>query len=156
MAELLSVFNFEVVLVPWGASGAEGLRQAAGFSEVSGLELSIELEPVNEGGYNAGARQLFKRVRPGNLVLKRGLTQDRSFWDWAQRCMSGPFPLPYVSGEVIVYGASGPAQGAQARWSFVNGLAVKVSAPGLQAAGSGGVPIEELHIAHEGLARVMP
>ncbi len=156
MSELLSGFNFEVVLEPSGAGGAEGLSRSAAFSEVSGLELSVDLEAINEGGYHHGQRQLWKRARPGNLVLKRGLTEDRAFWIWVQRCMQGPFPLPYVSGEILVYPPAGAAAGPAARWVFENGLAVKVSAPGLQAAGGGTVPIEELHIALEALARVEP
>lgn len=155
MAELIPAFNFEVVLQPVGAGGAESIARCAGFSEVSGLELSVDVEAISEGGYHHGARQLWKRARPGNLVLKRGMTEDRAFWDWVQRCMRGPFPLPYVSGEILVYPATGPANGPVARWVFENGLAVKVAAPGLQAAG-GGVPIEELHLALESLDRVDP
>lgn len=154
MFELLSGFNFVVILDPVGED-LPGLGRSAGFSEVSGLEISVELESYNEGGYHHGARQLWKRAKPGNLVLKRGMTVDSGFWDWVQRCMNGPFPLPYLSGQVLVLSPGGLTGGPAACFNFENGLAVRVSAPGLNASG-GALPIEELHIAHEGLSRGEP
>lgn len=152
MAELLSSFNFEVILAPSQQGDDEALTRAASFSEVTGLEVSISTEALAEGGYNTGMRQLVKGPEAGTLVLKRGLTSDMGFWTWVQRCLSGPFPLPYIGGEIRLLPPNGD-RGAAAKWSFVNGLAKKVSGPSLQGAGSGNVPIEELHIAHEGLRR---
>jgi phage tail-like protein len=99
-------------------------------------------------------RQLRGRTTSPALVLKRGLSTDRAFWAWVQRCIDGPFPLPYVDGEILCYPTSG-ATGTPARWVFVNGIATKVRSADLSATGSQ-VAIEELHIAHEGLRREDP
>lgn len=154
MPELLSGFNFEVVLSPSGQGGDEALSRIAAFSAVSGLDLTLDLEELAEGGYNHGRRRLVKGARGGDLTLKRGLTQDAAFWSWVQRCLSGPYPLPYVDGEIRVYPAlwdSGPP----ARYRFRCGIASSVKGPALEATGTS-VPIEELVIAHEGLSRVGP
>ena len=142
MSELLSGFNFEVVLSPSGQGGDEGLSRIAAFSGVSGLDLSLEIEELKEGGYNFGPRRLVKGARGGDLTLKRGLTRDAAY------------PLPYLDGEVLVHG---PARGSgpPARFRFRNGIASSVKGPSLEAAG-GAIPLEELVIAHEGLSRVLP
>ncbi|HUC32028.1 MAG TPA: phage tail protein, partial [Ilumatobacteraceae bacterium] len=42
------------------------------FMEVSGLEMSIDVEPVQEGGQNGFVHQLPGRMTWPPLVLKRG------------------------------------------------------------------------------------
>jgi phage tail-like protein len=155
--DLLTIFNFEVCIAPSGLEGDEGLSQGArgSFSEVSGLEINLEKKEIREGGYNRGARQLIGKTSHPELVFKRGLTLDRAFWDWIQSCTSGKFPLPYVAGSIRVYSARGKEDfSTHARWKFRQGIAVKVRTADLNAASANSVPIEELHIAHEGLERV--
>ena len=56
---LLTRFRFSVQIDPSGQGGDEGLTGGDGaFSEVSGLEMSIEMTTFREGGYHAGSRQL--------------------------------------------------------------------------------------------------
>lgn len=150
----LSQFNFEVHLSESGHGGDEALVGSAAFSEVSGLDISLEIRAVREGGYNAGVRRLVGKTSSGNLVLKRGLTRDGGFWLWVQRCFENRYPLPYIGGSIEVYPAGVDRDSAQpARWVFDNGIATKVSMAGLDAKAGTAVPIEELHIAHEGLRR---
>ena len=157
MADLLSLFNFEVQIVASGRGGDEVFARAAAFSEVSGLEINIEVREVREGGYNTGVRRLAGKTSHPNLVLKRGVTLDMGFWEWVQRCTNGTFPLPYVDGTVVQFSPSEDRGGtAQARFRFTNGIVTKVKSADLNAIGSSSVPIEELHIAHEGLERVTP
>jgi hypothetical protein len=90
----------------------------------------------------------------GDLVLKRGLSLDKGFWSWIQRCMDGTYPLPYLDGVILIHGPSEKRnEDSAARFSFVNGLAVRVRCPDLAGAAASTLPIEELHIAHEGLRR---
>lgn len=152
MADPIATFNFEVLLTPSGQGGDEGVARTASFSQVSGLEITTDTVPLREGGYNAGVRQLLGKTSSPALVLKRGLTGDRSFWDWVQRCFAGPWPLPYTSGEVIVYG---PDRAKVARYTFRNAICTKVRAADLDATSSQ-IAIEELHLAHEGLVREAP
>lgn len=153
MPEFFSGFNFVVVLSPSGRGGDEALTRSASFSEVTGLEVSVSTEPLAEGGYNVGMRQLVKGPQSGTLVFKRGIATDNGFWIWVHRCLAGPFPLPYIAGEVRLHPPSGDRT-VSARWVFVNGIANKVSGPSLAAAGGGTMAMEELHIAHEGLRRL--
>ncbi len=151
----LSQFNFEVLISPSGYGEPEKITQTAAFSEVTGLQIDVATEALREGGYNHGVRQLVTKTTHPDLVLKRGLTSDEGFWEWVQRCLSGDYPLPYVSGEIRVYGANKNLANAAppAIWHFEHGIATQVSAPNLDATASGQVPIEELHIAHENLTR---
>lgn len=152
MADPIAAFNFEVLLAPSGHGGDEAVARAASFSEVSGLEASIDVVALREGGYHGGVRQLTGKVSSPALVLKRGVTHDHGFWQWIQRCFEGRYPLPYVSGAVIVFSAD---RAPLARWTFRNGICTKVRSGDLQAAGTS-VAIEEVHISHEGLVREAP
>ncbi len=155
--EFLSQFNFSVYLTVSGFGGDEKLAQDSkgAFSEVSGLEYNLEMKAIREGGYNTGERQLVGKTSHTPLILKRGMTRDGAFWDWVQRCTNGVFPLPYISGSLEVFSAYSDRNASQsATWHFVNGIVTKVKAAYLNATDSSTVPIEELHIAHEGLVRV--
>lgn len=60
-------FQFKVAL----ASGLAGLDSS--FQEVTGLELTMEVEDVREGGENRFVHKLPKGVSHKNLTLKRGI-----------------------------------------------------------------------------------
>jgi phage tail-like protein len=154
---LLTNFNFAVEIEVSGLGGDEGLALGArgAFSEVAGLEITLEPVTFREGGYNRGSRQLVGKTTNPPLVLKRGLSLDRAFWAWVQRCLDGTFPLPYVSGTVRLYQAGG-ATDPGGVWRFEHGIVTKVKAADLNAAGAREVPLEELHIVHEGLSRGAP
>jgi phage tail-like protein len=155
----LTRFNFAVEITVSGLGGDEGLAQGSpnaargAFSEVTGLELTIETTALREGGYNSGVRQLPGKVSSPPLVLKRGVTLDDAFWAWIRRCTDGTFPLPYVSGAVTVFGPEGGRGEPRATWSFTRGIVTKVKSADLSAGEARDVPIEELHVAHEGLMR---
>ena len=151
---LLSNFNFAVQIELSGLGGDEGLALGArgAFSEVQGLEITLEPVSFREGGYNLGQRQLVGKTTTPALVLKRGLSLDPAFWTWVQRCLDGTFPLPYVSGTVRVYQPSG-SHDRGGVWRFENGIANKVKAADLNAGSGREVALEELHIVHEGLSR---
>ncbi len=121
---------------------------------MTGLEINVEVTPLREGGYHDGARQLVGKTSSPVLVLKRGVTRDASFWTWIQHCIGGRYPLPYVDGIVEVFPSDGPQAVRGATWQFVRGIVTKVKTADLNAIGGSSVAIEELHIAHEGLARV--
>lgn len=156
---LLTSFRFRVDLEPSPFDGVESLRSARGaFAEVQGLEIGVEVVTFREGGYNLGPRQLLGKATSQPLVLKRGLSLDTGFWQWLQRCSDGRYPLPYVNGTVRCFPAAGDpmgGEGPQAAWAFVNAIATKVSAPPLNARQSHEVPLEELHLVHEGLTRLL-
>ncbi len=122
---------------------------------MTGLETNIEVTAVREGGFNEGARRLVGKTTHPDLVLKRGVTLDLGFWQWIQACFGGTFPLPYLSGSVLQFlAAQDRGTGKPAEWRFSNGIVTKVKSADLNAAGGTNVPIEEVHIVHEGLVRV--
>lgn len=151
----LTTFRFAVEIELSGFGGDTALRSANGaFAEVQGLEIALEAVTFREGGYNQGPRHLIGKATTQPLVLKRGLSLDTGFWDWLQRCTDGRYPLPYVNGTVRCYPPTGPG-GEQGTWRFVNGIATKVSCAALNARQSSEVALEELHLVHEGLSRVL-
>ncbi len=52
------------------------------FQEVSGLASEVGVEELEEGGENRFTHRLPKRVKYGNLVLKRGLLTDSKLISW--------------------------------------------------------------------------
>src|SRR5712675_1896064 len=62
----------------------------AGFMEVSGLELQIDPIEYREGGDKPlTVRKLPGLIKYSNVLLKRGLTLDRSLWDWIKTVIDG-------------------------------------------------------------------
>lgn len=59
-----------------------GGESEGSFQDVSGLNVSIEMETVNEGGQNDYSYKIPRRVKYDNLVLKRGLFKSSSLVTW--------------------------------------------------------------------------
>ena len=52
------------------------------FSEVSGLEATMEHKVIKEGGNNYGPRLRVGPVSFATVVLKRGIVEADNLWDW--------------------------------------------------------------------------
>lgn len=134
---------------PSGAALGDG-----GFQEVSGLDIEMDVQELQEGGRNDGVIRRVGRGRYSNLVLKRGMFYgsggrvNPELWEWLQGILSGRLPVPRYDGTIQLLAADRAT--VQATWRFVRGLPAKLSGPQLNAK-SGDVAVEELHIAHEGL-----
>lgn len=169
---LANTFNFLVTLTlsgqrppptspnisPPGNAGTRATLGDAGFQECSGLEIEMDVKEHREGGRNDGVIRLVGRAKYSNIVLKRGMVfntdgVDRQFWEWIQQTVSARSTVPRYDGVINVL--DGRRQRVLARWMFVRGLPAKIRGPDLNAK-SGEVAIEELHIAHEGLAILEP
>lgn len=173
-SRLAGTFNFRVSLRPSAelAAGVAGSSlaprqppppgadaQAAltdgGFQEVSGLEVEMDVQELREGGRNDGVIRRVGRGKYANLVLKRGMffaeggRVDPALWRWLQGILAGVRPVPRYDGTVQLLGGDGET--VLASWTFARGLPAKVTGPQLNAR-TGEVAVEELHIAHEGLA----
>lgn len=124
---------------------------AAGFSEVSGLELEMSTEEYEEGGVNRFTHKFPGRVSHPNLVLRRGLTDSLELWDWIQGTVgdveNGTIERRNV--RVIVLDSTGEES---RRWEFLRAYPVKWTGPEFSA-GDGSVAIEALELVHEGLGR---
>ena len=126
----------------------EGLV-TGGFTDVDGLQAEIEVKEYREGGQNDYVHKLAGPARyPSNLVLKRGLTDAMTLWQWCQDTLQGD--VTRRNGSIVLLDATGQETW---RWNFVDAYPVKWSGPSLKA-DSATVAVETLELAHHGLRRV--
>jgi len=143
-------FNFTVSLIDSSsllsfAVTAIESAALAGFSECSGLEMSMDIEEYKEGGNNGTVLRFPTRVKWTNLRLKRGITFDGGLWQWHYDFTQGVGTRR--DGMVVLQDEQhNPA----IVWSFTRGLPVKWTGPSLNASSSQ-VAFEEIEIAHEGI-----
>jgi phage tail-like protein len=126
----------------------EGLV-AGGFSEVTGLNLELEVQEYREGGVNGFTHKRAGPARyPSNLVLKRGLTRNKVLWNWYWDVVHGRIQRKNVS--ILLMDEAGDEK---LRWNFQKAYPVKWTGPDLRAA-SNDVAVEALELAHKGLLNV--
>jgi phage tail-like protein len=143
-------FNFLITLVDSSSALGAALTviQSApvgGFSECSGLELSLDTEEYKEGGNNGGSLRFPTRVKWTNLKLKRGMAIANDLWKWHYGFVEGK-----VQRRDGVITLQDELHLPVKLWSFTRGVPVKWTGPSLNAT-QNAVAIEELEIAHEGL-----
>lgn len=132
-------FNFVVEI--------EGIT-VGGFSEVSGLQIEVEVLPFREGGLNGYMHQIPGAAKyPSNLIFKRGLTDDIVLWNWHRDVVRGD--VQRKNGSVVLRDAAGKERW---RWNFQNAFPVKWHGPDLRG-GTAEAAIEALELVHEGLVR---
>jgi phage tail-like protein len=163
-ADPLLGYNFQVSISdskPAAGSALAGIsislsgsQATAGFSEISGLEATMDVESYDAGGMNGGALKFAGRVKWSNLTFKRGviaqrpITDTSDFWTWLQGFLDGQGVRK--DGVITLMDESGAAALA---WSWRRGLPVKWTGLTMNAQQSQ-VAIEQLEIAHEGLTMV--
>jgi phage tail-like protein len=54
------------------------------FREVSGLQVTVDVQDLAEGGQNSFTHKLPSRMSWPNITFKRGLTQSDALFDWLQ------------------------------------------------------------------------
>lgn len=116
-----------------------------GFSECSGLEMSLDVEEYREGGANGTVRKFPTRVKWTNLRLRRGMANADDLWNWHYGFVEGK--AKRRDGVVVL---QNDLHVPVKVWSFTRGLPIKWTGPSLNAAQSQ-VAVEELEIGHEGL-----
>jgi phage tail-like protein len=117
----------------------------AGFSEVSGLESETEVIEYRTGGESNTVRKLPGLTKHGNIVLRRGVTQDAELWNWRKTVEDGK--VDRRNGSIVLLDDD---RTEILRWNFSNGWISKWAGPTLNAKGNK-VAIETIEIAHEGL-----
>jgi phage tail-like protein len=139
-----TAFNFAVEIV---RSDAGAPLVGAAFAECDGLEMSMEVKTIREGGANDRQIRLAGPATVGQLTLKRGMTSDSfELWQWMSDSIADPGLR--AEAEVVLLAADGAER---ARFVLSRCLPVKVKAPPMNGK-DGAVAIEELHIAYESIA----
>jgi phage tail-like protein len=144
------VFNFLITLVDSSSQMASvtlniTLAPQAGFSECSGLELSMQPEEYREGGRNDTVLKFCGRAGWSNIRLRRGAALTDDLWNWHYGFLQGQGKRR----DGIIVLQDEQHQPVKV-WRFSRGLPVKWTGPSLNA-GQSQVAIEEVEIAHEGL-----
>ena len=131
----------------------------AAFSEVSGVEASVDVIEFRQG--NSGSLAPVKvpgLVKHGNVTLKMGYILDSAFKTWIQECVSeirGQMPRNDVTIELIDINPGAPQSTVTTsvgsrQWTLTNAWVTKYSAPDLDAKTSD-IAIESVEIAYEEL-----
>ncbi|ALG11448.1 phage tail protein [Kibdelosporangium phytohabitans] len=121
------------------------------FLEVSGLSVQIDTEELVEGGQNQFTHKLPKQMKWPNLVLKRGITESNTLFDWFAKCSgegleSAGNKIERRHGSVELKDSTGNVVRS---WDFTEAFPVKWSGPKL-AATSKDLATEELEVCHCG------
>src|SRR5688500_20268371 len=119
--------------------------------EVSGLEVSISVEDIEEGGQNGFVHHLPGRMSWPNISLKRGVTQTDSLFTWMNKSSGDQFAqagnkLTRMTAAITLLG---PAGKRLRSWNFVDAFPVKWTGPSFTAESTGPAS-EQLEIAHHG------
>lgn len=142
-------FNF---LVEIDVPGVSNQVCAAIFSDVDGLEMTIEPKTIREGGRNTGPVHMAGVVGYGQLTLKRGMTSNFDLWNWFEAVAAPGGAGVRGSGSIVVLGSDGTPQ---YQFELAGCLPVKLRAPALNAK-DGLVAIEEMSILYESLTMQAP
>ena len=138
-----SAFNFSIEITPDGDAGP---LCGGSFSECDGLEITLDVKSIREGGNNGVQVKLAGPAGYGQLTLKRGMSSGFDLWRWIERSIREP--QVRATGEVVIYAQN--RQTRQAVFVLDRCLPVKLKAPPLNAR-EGVVAIEELQVAYESL-----
>jgi phage tail-like protein len=121
------------------------------FKELSGV--SMEREVITSREVLQDGKEVLKKLpgkrQDGDLVLRRGKTEDEKLWDWMDEVNDGKMADARKTGSIVLY----DYEGAEAlRYNFANGWPSRVALSGMSG-GTNEVLVEECTIVHEGLSR---
>ncbi len=139
-----SAFNFEIRIHKQGERNSlcEG-----SFSDCDGLEMTMDVKTIRQGGDNARQIRLAGPVSFGQITLKRGMTtKGQDLWDWFTQTIADP--ALRADAQIVMFETDRTKQ--TALFNLGRCIPVKLKAPALNAR-DGIVAIEELQIAYETL-----
>lgn len=128
-----------------------GSEIKASFSECSGFGVNMKKETLLEGGLNDRQHILVGHAEFDDVTLKRGMTNDLTFWNWLSETLSS-YPKTRYNLNILMFNQAGETQ---LQWSLLDAIPVSWKAPALQA-DSSSVAIEELTLAYEGIELILP
>ena len=123
-----------------------GITQA-GFSEVSGFDVSIDAIDYREGNEPTHVRKLPGLTKYGNVTLKWGITDSMDLYNWHQQIVAGDIQRKTVAIVVIDEGGND-----KARFEITDAWPMKYDPMDLNAKGND-VSVETLELVNEGVKR---
>lgn len=97
------------------------------FSEVTGLGVDVEVVEITDSSEDTTTRKRPGSTKYSEVGLKRTLSPDRAFWDWAKSIRDGSTDFR-TDGSIVLYDIAGTEIG---RWNFTNAWPSKWSASDL-------------------------
>jgi phage tail-like protein len=143
-------FRFEVSLYHRSESD---LLCRGYFSEVTGLEMTMEPRAIPEGGRNWGEIQRIGQTKFTPIVLKRGITHLQDLWTWFDAVTRGQNYGYRLHGKIKVLGNEldeNKQPKTVMTWSLDGVLPTRFKGPDLSSTASQ-VAIEEVTLIHESL-----
>ncbi len=119
-----------------------------GFTTVTGLEGSIQLQDYQEGGINGYAHQFPSQNTHPNLVLTHGITDLNVLWRWFNAAAEGV--VLRLNGTVIMLDNQ---RQPVTWWNFKDAYPVRWVGPQLDASNATSVAVEQLELVHRGLTK---
>jgi phage tail-like protein len=117
---------------------------SAGFSEASGLTFDVDPVDYREGtDPQLHVRKLTGLRKFSNIMLKRGITQNRELWEWYRSVLNGV--VARRNGSITLHDEE---YNAVLRWEFSEGWICKWEGPAMNASGND-VAIESIEICVE-------
>jgi phage tail-like protein len=121
------------------------------FMEVSGLEVTVAVDDVEEGGENNYVHKLPGRMTWPNITLKRGITQNDTLLEWLNKSSGEQFA---ASGNRLTRSTAaitliGPSAERLRAWEFDGAFPVRWKGPDF-AVSSTDMAVEELEVTHHG------
>lgn len=141
-------FNFAVEI---NVDGVSPHVCNAAFAECDGLEMTMDIKTIREGGNNGQQIRFTGPVSYGTLTLKRGMTASFDLWDWFDTMLTNV--RLRADAEVVILAADGKSE--RVRFILKNCLPTRLKAPALNAK-DGMVAIEELQLAYQSLQLKRP
>ena len=122
------------------------------FMEISGLEVNIAVEDIEEGGENSFVHKLPGRMSWPNITLKRGITQNDALLTWLNKSSGEQFTASgnKLARSTAAITLTGPSGDRLRAWEFDGAFPIRWKGPDF-AADSNEWATEELEITHHGV-----
>ena len=147
-----SAFNFDVQIE---VKGLDVKRVCDGqFAECDGLEMTMDVKTIREGGNNVSQIRLIGGVNYGQVTLKRGMTANSvDLWDWfdAQQLAVPSQLRKDMRGEATIVLRTPNREKERVRFILRKCLLTKLKAPALNAK-DGVIAIEEMQLTYESMS----
>ncbi|MEZ4425145.1 MAG: phage tail protein [Gemmatimonadota bacterium] len=135
--------NYNFLIEVQGIS--DGATARGSFSEITGLGVDIDVIEYRVGTEDITVRKMPGLAKYPNLVCKRGVTGDATFWNWLLSALQGNVQRATVRISLL-----DESRQEVMRWNLRRAWPCRWMGPDLKATGSE-VAIESLELCHEGI-----